>query len=389
LNSLKNIAVFTSNRSEYGLLRPLLKKLKSDPDFDLLLLVGGSHLSQDFGFTRTQIVDDGFEIAGEFDFLQPGNSSDYITHSMGVLQIEIGKWFCTNNPDLLIILGDRFELIPVVSSALLNNIPIAHISGGDITEGSLDNQVRHAITKMAHLHFPATRLSGANIRAMGEEEWRICVSGEPGLDEILSFEPFSKEDLFKELRLSHKHPVIVFTFHPETIFNQITGEFIGNLLFEIINKTEYQVLATAANFDNGGAEINRVLEEMSAGDEKIRYVQSLGQKRYYSLLKYSDLVLGNSSSGIVEAQSFHIPAINVGSRQKGRLANKNVVNITADVESILKTIAHVSGTEFKSSIKQNSNLYGDGKASDRIIDFISSVDAGRLLVKKSVFKHQP
>jgi len=379
------IAVFTAIRSEYGLLTPLLKRLNSDPVFDLQLLVGGAHLSKQFGFTRDKILSDGFQIKAEFDFLQDSTLQDYVTRSMSILQNQIGTWLVENKPDLLLVLGDRFELIPVVVSALLYGVPICHISGGDITKGSVDNQIRHAITKMAHLHFPATEQYKRNLINLGEEEWRICVSGEPGLDALTDLELCSKRELFEQLGLKLSKPVVCATFHPETIDNSINSNFLEHLFSSILRKTDFQIVATASNYDIGGAEINSVLEKLSKEHDRIIFVKSFGQQKYYSLLKHATLMLGNSSSGLIEAQSFNLPVVNVGERQSGRIANKSVVHAKTDVPEILQAIDYAKSPEFAKVFMGQPNVYGDGKASDRIVSFIKSIDTKnkKLLVKSA------
>ncbi len=385
MNKPKTIAVLTTIRSEYGLLKPLLKKISSKSSFKLQLLIGGAHLNHEFGYTKSQIVADGFEIEAEFDFLKDSTANDYPTKAMAKLSEQIGLWFVDNKPDLFIALGDRFELMPAVVAALIYNIPIAHISGGDVTEGAIDNQIRNAITKMAHLHFPATEIYKQNILKMGEEEWRICVCGEPGLDEILTADFYTKEELFHELNLNILRPVICATFHPETIAGKINAELIEDVFLRILNTTHYQILVTAANFDKGGNEINEKLEELTLKYANLKYVKSLGQRRYYSLLKYADLMLGNSSSGLVEAQSFNLPVINVGDRQAGRLANIGVYNVEAIPDKIIDAIDIVTDITYLDNFRNQPNIYGNGHASEKIIDFIDKVDFQKLLVKKSVF----
>jgi len=382
-NKTKSIGVFTSIRSEYGLLSPLLHKIKERPDFDLRLLVGGAHLLDSFGKTVDQIKQDGLPISAYFPFLSEHENSYPLLLSK--LQLQIGDYLHKHPVDLLFVLGDRFELIPVVSSSLLFNIPIAHISGGEFTEGAIDNQIRHAISKMAHVHFPATQEYKQNLVRMGEEEWRICVSGEPGLDLLQSIKFIPKERLFEDLGLTLNKPVICCTFHPETINNSIDAKFVEKCLVMILNKTPYQVVVTASNFDPGGEEINEALQLISESDARIRYHKSLGQLRYYSLLKYADIVLGNSSSGLVEAQSFDVPAINVGDRQKGRLSNLNVFDCEADVDKIMQGIRIVKEDSFKAVYEGKPNRYGDGHACEKIVQFLGQLNWSGLLVKKNTY----
>jgi len=381
----KRIGVFTSIRSEYGLLTPVLSRLKSHPTLELKLLVGGAHLSEAFGMSVDQIKADGFEIAEYLPFLSNDDNGNSFVPMLSRLQNQFGNYLIHNPLDLCIVLGDRFELLPVVTSCLITNTPIAHISGGEFTEGSIDNQVRHAITKMAHLHFPATEIYRMNLIRMGEEGWRICVSGEPGLDHIGQLKLIPKSQLFKTLRLNGNRPVVCCTFHPETIHNQITPEFVRQCLTAILKESGYQIVVTASNFDPGGAELNRMFEELDGQDSRIVYHKSLGQLKFYSLLNSVEVMIGNSSSGLVEAQSFNLPAVNIGERQRGRLANLNVYDCPADVPQILGAINHVSSPFFREQYWGKTNIYGDGNASERIIKFINDVNWDRLLIKRNTY----
>jgi len=381
----RKIAVFTSIRSEYGLLSPLLKRLKDSTKFDLELLVGGAHLLEEFGMTINQIKEDGFKITHIFDFVCRENVSDSLTKSLSKLQETIGEYFVNNKPDLIIVLGDRFELLPIASACTVYNIPLAHISGGEITQGAQDNQIRHALTKLAHIHFPANEEYKKNIMRMGEEDWRICVSGEPGLDLLKDINYIPKLELYKMLGLNAEQRLIICTFHPETISNKITPEFVRMVLKKIVNTTNYQLLTTAANIDHGGVEINRLLEQMAQDFSNIKYIRSLGQQKYYSVLKYADFMLGNSSSGLVEAQSFNLPVINVGNRQEGRMTNPNVYQCSLELDEILQGVKYVITDDFKHKYFHKSNIYGDGNACDKIMDYLEKVDFSKLIFKKTVF----
>lgn len=387
MSHLKKIAVFTSIRSEYGPLLPILKKIKADPDLELRLLVGGAHLLSEYGGSISNIVADGFSIAKLFPFICEEKRNDAEVQSMAELQKQMGEYLAFYKPDLMLILGDRFELLPVASSCLVMNIPIAHISGGDVTEGAIDNQIRHAVTKMAHLHFPATETYRQNLLKMGEEDWRICVAGEPGLDQIYQMDYLSKTTLYSELELDINTETILCTFHPETINNTITPEFVTQVLSALLDKSDYTIVITAANFDHGGNDINNAVEEFSKGNSKrICFIKNLGQQRYYSLLRHVSLVLGNSSGGLTEVQSFNIPVINVGKRQQGRLANKNVVNADPDPVKIIEAIRYALTNEFKIQYDKAVNIYGDGNATERILNFIKKTERSQdLLMKISIF----
>jgi len=373
------VAVFTSSRADYGPLRPLLKLLKQDSDFELLLLVSGSHLSRRFGYTKSEIVADGFSIDAEFDFLADPEDSDFLTQSLSKLQLQIGAWLCNNRPDWIIVLGDRFELLAVASAALLIKVPLAHISGGDITEGAIDNQVRHAITKIASVHFPATEAAKQVLLSLGEEEWRIHLVGEPALDQIAEMQLIPKPELFAGLGLDSERQTAIMTFHPDTITDVITPDFVKTITRKLI-ASGLQIIATGSNFDAGGDEINRTLAKID--DPSFKFKMSLGQQRYYSMLQYSSLLIGNSSSGIIEAKSFNIPVMDIGTRQLGRLSNANVLHVEADVDAIGRALQHALSPEFAESFQNCPNVYGDGKASGRIIAHLKRLSGENLLQKR-------
>ena len=381
---MKKIAGFTSIRSEYCLLSQLLYELDSHPAFELELLAGGAHLTEAFGKTIRFIEEDGFTIAHKFPFLFSDEEKDVLCRSLSVLQHQIGSYLANSAPDLLLVLGDRFELIPVVLAATLYNIPVAHLSGGETTEGAIDNQVRHALTKFSHIHFPATEKYASNIRAMGEEPWRICVAGEPGLDLIHKLNFIDKSTLFSDLRLKDNLPTVLVTFHPQTINDAINASFIEEVVQRILVEG-YQVIATASNFDQGGAEINRCYESMATRLDNFVYHLSLGQKRYYSLLYFLTAMVGNSSSGLVEAQSFDLPVVNVGDRQKGRLANPSVLTVSIDSNAIINALAEIKSQNFISQYTGKKNIYGDGQACKRIIAYLENLDWNKVLNKKDCF----
>lgn len=381
----KKIIVFTGARSEYGLLKPLIQLLLKQQQFETELVVAGGHLSKSQGYTVTEIDADHFPIALKIDHLIETEDASAVSISNGQLQVHFAEFLSNYRPDLVIVLGDRSELIPVVSSCLFQSIPVAHISGGEVTEGATDNQVRHAVSKMSHIHFPATETYKKNLLKMGEEEWRICVSGEPGLDEILSIELPSKAQFCENFGLPINDPLVIATFHSETIGQTINKAFLKNLIHEFCAQTTAHFLFTAANTDVGGAEINDTLQEISEQNERVTFVHSLGRVNYYAAQRYSALMLGNSSSGLVEAHSFGIPVVNVGSRQDGRLRNANVIDVRVDIPAILEAYSTATDPSFKIAIRQTPNIYGDGHASQRIVDFLETINWNKLLLKRSTF----
>jgi UDP-hydrolysing UDP-N-acetyl-D-glucosamine 2-epimerase len=342
-------------------------------------------LLPEFGRTADGILADGFAIAREIPFLTSGKEPAPEAAALSKLSDQLGRYLSESKPDILVLLGDRYELLAAAAVALVMDVPIAHISGGDVTEGAIDNQVRHALTKLAHLHFPATESYKRNLLAMGEEEWRITVSGEPGLDELISGTSLPREALFNGLGIPADRAVALVTFHPETIANAITPTFVRTVAEGLLSSTEYHFLFTAANFDPGGRDLNDCIGEIAQGNPRVTYVPSLGSDRYRSMLRYAALMLGNSSSGLVEAHSFALPALDVGKRQQGRLANANVIRVPADPAAILAALPRAEAPAFRQRLMGTPNLYGDGKAVPRILAALAAADPSKLALKKSTF----
>ena len=378
----KVITVFTSIRSEYGVLRPILQAINNEETFCLDLVVAGAHLSKKYGFTVENIVKDGFTIKERIDFITFKNNAVDIPRSLSILTERIGNYFKENKVDMLLLLGDRFELLPVASMALVNNISIAHLSGGEVTIGAIDNQVRNAISKMAHLHFVGTSDAKKNLLLMKEEPWRIKQVGEPFLDIVKNFIPIEKNLIYDELSLNRDKELIIVTFHPDTIFKEINSQFIVSFLDSLIKKHDIQLLVTASNFDPGGDEINDCLEKTALKKEDITFVKSLGQERYYSMIHYCVAVVGNSSSGIIEVQSFNKPVLNIGKRQMGRLTNLNVYNVNAIMKEAIAGLDYILTDSFKLKFYGKSNIYGDGRTAQKVIKFLKKIDWDRLLLKK-------
>jgi GDP/UDP-N,N'-diacetylbacillosamine 2-epimerase (hydrolysing) len=372
----KNIAFFTSARSEYGLLKPVIQAFQENNTFNVFVIVAGGHFSKEQGDTINEIIDDKIPVDIEIHNLVESDSITKISESNANLQKEIASYFAKRQMDLLFVLGDRTELISVVSTALFQSIP----------EGAVDNQVRHAITKMSHLHFTATEEYRKNILLMGEEDWRICVSGEPGLDTIKSIQLLTKDAFCKQYNLPLDKPLILATLHSETISLAINDEYITNTVNWLMDNTNSHILFTAANTDWGGDKINKRLKLLAQQNSRLTFVESLGKRNYYTALSYAQAVIGNSSSGLVEAQSFNVPVINVGNRQKGRLANGNVINVGYEEKEFIAGLKMVLNPDFKKQISGLLNIYGDGKASVRILNFIKQVNWNKLLEKRSIFQ---
>lgn len=365
---------------------PFLKKVQNDPNFNLKLLVGGAHLLEEHGNTIDEIINDGFEIDCKLPFLDNENDATTLTRAMSKLQLQIGEYLAVNKPDVLIVVGDRFELLPVVSAALVLGVPVAHLSGGDVTEGAIDNQIRHAVSKISHLHFAGTETSKNNLLKMGEEEWRVFNVGEPGIDCILSIDLIDKKELYLDLNLDESKPTVIATLHPETISNVINEVYVNDLFTRLLKEfPSHQFLVTASNFDLGGNVINETMKQLSSEFDQIKFVTSLGQKRYYSILKYADFMLGNSSSGIIEAQSFLLPVVNIGTRQEGRERNVNTIDVGLNIDEIVAAAKKTQDVNFRNLIEKSENLYGNGRCADEIIKCFKSVEKESLFLKKSIF----
>jgi UDP-hydrolysing UDP-N-acetyl-D-glucosamine 2-epimerase len=382
-NQIK-ICFFTFIRSDYGLQIPLLKGFLADPLFDVKFVVSGAHFLKEFDRSIDLIYKDGFQIDQEIDFLSIDSAKIDFAKSLSNLTLAAGRYLESERPDAVLLYGDRYELLPMSTLCLVNNIPMIHVSGGEVTEGAIDNQIRNALSKLSHLHLVAAEEYKQNLIHMGEQSWRILVCGEPGLASLINFLPIPKSDLYADLQLDEKKKTILVTFHPETIQNEITIEFIENLISKLSKMDQIQLVITGSNADDYGLEINDffVRNESKFG---YRFILNLGMKRYYSLLNYASLMLGNTSSGLYEAQSFHLPVINVGKRQKGRALNTNVINVIPNSDKILSALELGLSDEFQWKIHQDENIFFDKDSIGKIIHFIKeNIRKPDLLMKLAI-----
>lgn len=382
------VCVVTGARSEYGLMRWLMEDLRTSEDFHLQLVVTGSHLSERHGFTYREIEADGFSIDAKVPFSL--EETDYLTLSkaVGNLTIELGKTFSKLRPDLVMVMGDRYELLGVLSACVIGTIPIAHISGGEITEGAIDDQIRHAMTKASHLHYVANEVYGARVRQMGEEDWRICVSGEPGLDNLFRQETMSSDELSTELGIDLSLPTALVTYHPVTLeVAQLDDQMVEltAALEDASDKLGLQYVITYPNADAGSERIVKVWQRFAAGHPDRILVKSLGQRRYLSALRSMSMMIGNSSSGLVEAPSFQMPVVNIGSRQGGRLRGTNVIDTNYSRAKIFEAINRASSWDRSG---HSINPYGDGHSSARVLGHLryvfSKIGRERIIRKRFV-----
>lgn len=378
---MRKICVVTGTRAEYGLLYWILKEIEAMQGLELQLVVTGAHLSPYQGNTQEQIEKDGFKIRERVDMLLQGDSASCVATAMGLGQIGFARAYAALQPDLLLVLGDRYEILAAVSAALPFALPVVHLHGGESTEGAIDEQIRHAITKMSHLHLTACEEYAVNVRRMGEEAWRVHTVGAPGLEWLRRSDCLSKDELQADLGLDFSKPVLLVTFHPVTL-EPAKVRWQTEQLLEALAHSDAQVLLTGANADQGGAVVNRLLQEAAADNERYVFRQSLGQRRYLSCMKHCSMVVGNSSSGIIEAASFGVPVVNIGTRQQGRLQNENVINCGYEAAQITEGIEQGRSEAFSLLARGVTNRYGDGCTARKVVDLLREVPLEDLKIKR-------
>jgi UDP-N-acetylglucosamine 2-epimerase (non-hydrolysing)/GDP/UDP-N,N'-diacetylbacillosamine 2-epimerase (hydrolysing) len=362
----RKVCVVTGTRAEYGLLYPVLKEIERRKGLSLQLVATTAHLSGEFGFTYKQIEKDGFNIDDQIDNLLPLGTKSSIAKSTGLAIMLLADSFEKLNPDIVLLLGDRFETHAAATTALLMNIPISHIHGGEITEGAVDEQIRHSITKMSQLHFCSTEVYRQRIIQMGEDPSRVFNTGAPGIDNIVNLDLLSKDDLEKQLDWQFPQKCALFTYHPVTLENDDLKKDLS-IIFNILANSSIGILFTYANADNGGRVINKKIESFCKLDaDKYKVVKNLGQLRYLSAIKHVDLLIGNTSSGIIEAASFCKSVVNIGNRQSGRLKGVNVID--CNIEELEKSIELALSNDFIKKCCNQKNIYGDGKSAARIVN---------------------
>ena len=380
----RKICVVTGTRAEYGLLYWLMKEIEEDKDLELQLIVTGMHLSPEFGLTYKEIEKD-FKIDKKIEMLLSSDTSIGISKSMGLAQISFAEAYEELQPDMLVVLGDRYEIFSAVSAAMIARIPIAHLHGGETTEGAFDESIRHSITKMSHLHFTATDTYRNRVIQLGEHPRRVFNVGGMGIENIKRLKLFSKEEFEKSINFQLNQKNIIVTFHPVTLESATAKEQFQSLLDAIDTLIDTHIIFTKANSDTDGRVINSMIDDYVSknGDTAVGFT-SLGQLRYLSALQYVDAMVGNSSSGLAEAPSFKIGTINIGDRQKGRIMADSVINCKSDRESILKAFEKLYSKVFQEELKTSINPYGDGCASLKIIEELKKVDLENIL-KKSFY----
>lgn len=383
---MKKICVITGTRAEYGLLKPVIEKINKDEELELALIATGAHLSPEFGLTYKEIENDGYVIDKKIEMLLSADTPGSIVKSMGVEMIGFADAFAEVKPDMIIILGDRYEMLTAASAAMIYRIPIAHIHGGETTEGAIDEAIRHAITKMSYLHFAAAEVYRNRIIQLGESPERVFNVGALGVENIKTVKLLDKNILENSINFKINENTVMVTYHPVTLEKESSAQQFGNLLYVLENRPEWNIIFTKANSDTDGRIINQMIDRFVAEhkNRSIAYM-SLGQIRYLSALKYCSMVIGNSSSGIIEVPSFHIPTVDIGDRQRGRAASGSVIRCGTDAEDIDDALRKAVRDDFRQNIKNEKNPYEGENTSLKTVNIIKRFLQDGIDIKKKFY----
>lgn len=380
---MKKICVVTGTRAEYGLLKPLIRRIKEDTELQLQIIVTGMHLSPEFGLTYKEIEEDGFIIDEKVEMLLSSDTSSGISKSIGLAMIGFSDSFERLEPDMVVVLGDRYEIFAAAISAMVSRIPIAHIHGGETTEGAFDEAFRHSITKMSYLHFTSTEEYRKRVIQLGEKPNMVFDVGAIGIENIKTLDLLNIDELEKNIDFKFGRKTALVTFHPVTLEDSTSKEQFQELLNALDRINDLKLIFTKANSDVDGRIINSMIDEyVERNREKSIAFTSLGQLRYLSAMKYADIVVGNSSSGIIEAPSFNIPTINIGDRQKGRVQGETIINSKPEENEIYDAIQLGLSTHFKERLNDILNPYGEGSVTEKIIHIIKDTLNSEVVLKK-------
>lgn len=381
---MRSIGVVTVGRSDYGIYLPILKLIQQDPDLELKLFVGGMHLSKRFGMSFNIIKADGFDITAQIEMLAEKDRPEDIARSIGQGVIGFSKAYVQHRPDILVVLGDRFEMFSAAVAALPFNIPVAHIHGGEITRGAIDDALRHSMTKLSHLHFVSTQTYAKRVIQLGEEPWRVVVSGAPSLDNLDTMQLLSQEALEEDLRVDLSQPTLLVTFHPVTLERDQAEKQIDALI-AALERSTLPAIFTISNADTQNEIIIQKIRVYIKQHPNNKLVDNLGSLRYFSLMKHVSAMVGNSSSGLIEAPSFKLPVVNMGIRQEGRVRAANVIDVPCEVDSILQGINTAISAKFNEGLKDLENPYKKAGASQTIVDTLKSVKIDSNFLTKTFF----
>ena len=381
---MRKICVITGTRAEFGLLRPLIELIANDKELQLQLIATGMHLSPEFGHTLNEITDAGFVVDKKVECLLSSDSSIGVSKTIALAISGFADALAELTPDLVVVLGDRTEILGAVIATAMVNIPIAHLHGGETTEGAYDEAIRHSITKFSHLHFTSTEAYRKRVIQLGEHPDTVFNVGAIGLDAIKKLPLLDKASFEQAIGFKLKERNILITYHPVTLEKEAPIETFENILIALDELTNTALIFTHANSDKNGRIINKMITEyVSSHKDKAVEFKSLGQLRYLSALQFVDFVIGNSSSGMTEVPAFYIPTINIGDRQKGRINCESVINSNNSLEDIKKSITFALDKTFREKIQQQELLYGNGTAAEKILQIIK--EHNHISIKKSFY----
>ena len=378
---MRTIGVVTTSRADYGTCLPILRRIAADPDLRLHLIVGGLHLSPEFGLSVSAIEADGFDISERVEMLLSSDTPEGIAKSMGLGTVGYAQAYGRHKPDILLVIGDRFEMHAAALAALPFKIPVAHLHGGELTEGAIDDALRHSITKLSHLHFVSSQEYGRRVEQLGEEPWRITVCGAPALDNLGSIDLVSIQELESRLAMSLDKAPLVVTYHPVTLEYEQTEWQVTELL-EALLEWDFPVVFTMPNADTKGRIVHQMLSNYVETNPNCCLVDNLGTQYYVSLLAQAAAMVGNSSSGMVEAAPFRLPVVNIGTRQKGRIRTENIIDVGYHKKEINKGIKKAVSKDFRDGLSEISNTLGDGNAAERIVCVLKETSLDQRLLTK-------
>lgn len=380
MNPKRRIGVVTSSRADYSHLYWPLRELAAREDVDLGIFAFGAHLSPEFGNTVGEIERDGFRIHARIECLLSSDSDVGMAKTIGLATLGLADALSAWRPDLLLLIADRYEMLAPASVALAMRIPMAHIEGGEISQGAIDDSVRNALTKLAHFHFTSTAMARRRVMAMGEEAWRVHHVGAPSLDHVRRSKLLDRDQLQSQLSVALEKPTVVIAYHPVTILKDTTEE--ADALYQALSESPGQLLFVFPNADAGSHDLIRRTKALVEQRKNAHIFTNLSAITYWSLLAHSDALVGNSSSGIMEAASFALPVVNVGMRQQGRERARNVIDVPAEKVAIRHGISRALSAQFHSSLDGMTNPYGNGTAAAAIAKALAEADLSRLLVKE-------
>lgn len=381
---MKSVEVVTTSRADFGIYLPILEALEDAEEIDLRLLVSGTHLVPGRGMEIDEIREHGFTIEDTVDCLLAADAPGSISRSMGLATMGFAAALERWSPDLLFVLGDRFEMYPAAVAALPQKVPIAHIHGGEVTAGAIDDALRHSLTKLSHLHFVATGTYARRIQQLGEEDWRIHITGAPSLDNLGQLELVDLPSFERQFGFDISREFLLVTYHPVTLDYETTEWQVDELL-DALDQVGLPVLFTLPNVDTSSSTIVEMVLEFADERSDVHAVEQLGTRGYFTAMSEATAMVGNSSSGLVEAPSFELPVVNIGRRQEGRVRGPNVVDVDHDAESISEGIREARSDSMRAELQATRNPYGEGDAAPRIVEAVRQApDSEKLLDKRFV-----